>query len=383
MSDCHSWAEDDFGIHQRLLANSNKNRIPIRGSFALTHRCTLRCRHCYLGSQEEIRKHQQEELSTSEVEKLIDQASSLGTLYMMITGGEVMLRKDFSHIYKYIAKKGILISVLTNGTLITNEIINLFKQFPPRIVEITSYGATSDTYENITQTKGSYKRYINGLDQLKRSGIRFSLKSVIMNTNQHELLQMEKVAVNYGVKFRYDTAIFPCIPHNDNAMQSNIEDWKGLNGIKNSLHAPVSLRISVNKVLELDFKETQRSREWLKFYEWAKERSHHKNNFLYLCSAGRTAYHINPYGTLQPCLLTNICTADLRKLTFQEGWTDNIAQLLLLEPKTNYSCSTCKALDMCAGCPSVFHLEEEEPGHISEYICDITKKRLEILEEIS
>jgi MoaA/NifB/PqqE/SkfB family radical SAM enzyme len=93
----------EFG--ERLNKQIVAERIPVSGSFELTFRCNLRCAHCYcnlpLNDQDTIEK----ELATEEVFNILDQIAEAGCLWLLITGGEPLLRKDFLEIYTYAKKK--------------------------------------------------------------------------------------------------------------------------------------------------------------------------------------------------------------------------------------------------------------------------------------
>ncbi|MCJ7773599.1 MAG: radical SAM protein, partial [Desulfobacterales bacterium] len=93
----------------------------------LTARCNNNCTHCYVNVHANDKDSQKKELTLEELKHVIDEAASMGALWCNITGGEPLLRKDFSDIYLYIKKKGLLVSVFTNATLIRDEHIRLFK----------------------------------------------------------------------------------------------------------------------------------------------------------------------------------------------------------------------------------------------------------------
>ena len=188
-------------------------RLPLMGMLEITSRCNLRCVHCYLGPQEEQHKKRAAEMSTSEVTALIDQMADAGTLYLTITGGDPMMRPDFPQIFRHAKMRGLLVTVFCDGVLVTDRIIELFRELPPSLVEVSIYGATAETYERITQVPGSFPKFLAGIGRLRAAGLRLGLKSVLMTLNQHEMLTMEQMAQEWGLKFRYDSAIFPCLPN--------------------------------------------------------------------------------------------------------------------------------------------------------------------------
>jgi len=129
---------------------SAKLRIPLSGSLELTRHCNLSCIHCYAtDSSGDILPgdSRQREMETTKILSVIDEICEAGCLYLLITGGEPLLRKDFPEIYRYAKRKGLVITVFSNGILIKEEIIELFKVLPPHVVEISLYGATAETYE--------------------------------------------------------------------------------------------------------------------------------------------------------------------------------------------------------------------------------------------
>jgi MoaA/NifB/PqqE/SkfB family radical SAM enzyme len=186
-----------------------RQRIPFSGSIALTHRCNLTCMHCYAKEDTKRREDSSPELNIEQWKKTITEIKAAGCLYLLITGGEPLLRDDFADVYAYAKRQGFLITLFTNGTLVTGEIVKLFRQLPPRRIEITLYGAGAATHDRITGVPGSYECCLRGVEMLLAGGLNVALKSVLMTLNLNEFAAMEKIAQGYGVNFRLDAAIFP------------------------------------------------------------------------------------------------------------------------------------------------------------------------------
>ncbi|MFQ5341628.1 MAG: radical SAM protein, partial [Anaerolineae bacterium] len=184
-------------------------RIPLNGTIELTARCNLNCAHCYINLPADDREAQAQELTTQEICSLLDTLADEGTLFLLLTGGEIFVRKDFMEIYIYAKRKGMFINLFTNGTLITERIADYLQDWPPRMVEITLYGATAETYERVTGVPGSYERCMGGIDLLLDRGIPLTLKTMVLTLNRHELEAMKALARDFGVGFRYDAQIWP------------------------------------------------------------------------------------------------------------------------------------------------------------------------------
>ena len=333
-----------------------QQRIPIFGSFELNHRCNLRCVHCYLGSQDTIHNLRHFELSTKQALSIIDQITAAGCLYLLITGGDPLLRRDFAEIYRHAKMNGLLVTIFTNGTLITDKILDLFDDLPPQTVEISLYGATTATYEKVTGIKGSYHKCISGIQRLLEHNIKVKLKTVVMTHNQHEFLAMKKMAQDFDVRFRYDSDIFPAF-----------------DGDK----SPIALRVSPEEVMNLEFADKERYQEWRDFARLHPVQQ--QSDYLYQCGAGLSSFHIDPYGNVQPCLMTVGYKYSLLENNFETIWQELIPGIRQKKISNAAPCKQCDKRNLCGFCPAFFDLENGVEDARSQYLCDVGHLRYDKL----
>jgi MoaA/NifB/PqqE/SkfB family radical SAM enzyme len=137
----------------------------------------MKCVHCFLPHESDGC----EELSYLEIRRILDEIVDEGCIGITLTGGEPLIRKDFLIIYDYAYKKGLVVVLFTNGTLLTPEIADRLQMFPPYRVEISLYGMTKSTYEKVTRIAGTYEKCINGIELLLDRGI----KTQFENTCSH------------------------------------------------------------------------------------------------------------------------------------------------------------------------------------------------------
>jgi radical SAM protein with 4Fe4S-binding SPASM domain len=356
-------------------------RIPLDGSLELTHRCNLRCVHCYLGDQSSIRKHHKDELSTVEIKHLIDQFVAAGMLNLLISGGDPMVRKDFAEIYTYAIRSGVRVSVFCDGVLVTERIVELFNRYPPRTVEVSLYGATAQTYERITQVKGSFERCLTGIDRLLAAGHRVRLKTVLMTHNRHELEGMEAIASARGIGFYFDTAVFPCLPHSDNKGGANKDRSAGalppVGRARTSIDvappkrdAPLQLRLSPVEAAKAHLANPEKRAEYIETYE--QTRHHPHTDQLYTCGAAQTNFHVDPYGKLQACTISTNVDYSLREGSFKDGWNGPLAALRQLKASPDLHCNTCDKRSICSGCPAMFSAETGQGDEKVQYHCHTT-----------
>ena len=153
------YADWSLEIHQRL----SSQRVPLNGAIEITRRCNHRCVHCYNNLATNDRESLHGEISYKAHCRIIDQITHAGCLWLLFTGGEIFLRKDFLDIYTHAKQSGLLISLFTNGTLITPGIADHLDKWRPFSIEITLYGHTRQTYECVTGVAGSFDRCMRGI----------------------------------------------------------------------------------------------------------------------------------------------------------------------------------------------------------------------------
>lgn len=341
----------DLGIKEYLQQFNRKvaqQRIPIAGSFNLTNHCNLRCVHCYLDRKYDKGK----ELSTAAWHGIIDEITEAGCLYLLLTGGEPLLREDFADIYRHARTNGLIVTVFTNGTHINAEHIELFKEFPPRMVEISLYGATDATYERVTGVPGSYQLCRQGIQQLWEHRIPFGLKMILMTLNRHEFYDIKNIAEDYGVRFRFDAAIFP-----------------QFNGEK----APINLRVTPEEAVEKEFSDAQRFQQWQEFFERMERVT--ASDALYRCGAGLANFHITADGKLQPCLMAKEPQYDLLAGSFTTGWYEVIPRIRREKVRKDFVCRQCEKIALCGYCPAFFELENDAETVPSRYLCALGESR--------
>jgi radical SAM protein with 4Fe4S-binding SPASM domain len=346
LSDAQYWEEFSAKISNR--------RVPITGSLALTHRCNLGCMHCY--AKEEKQDVPEPELGTEQWLKIITAIKEAGCLYLLLTGGEPLLRQDFAEIYTAVKQNGFLVTVFTNGTLITDAIVELFRKLPPRLVEISLYGSSAKTHDQVTGIPGSFALARQGIEALIGQGINVGLKSVLMTLNLDEFSAIEALAHSYGVKFRLDAAIFPTLAGD---------------------RRPIDLRVSPEQAVALEFSDSGRVREWHEFLD--RFRSVRGGEKLYVCGAGKTTFHIDPRGWLYPCLMVRAHKYHLLGGSFQDGWAGDIAGIMEETIGKDFPCGDCEQKIICGYCPGFFDLENSLKQVQSAYLCAVGKLRNEYI----
>lgn len=341
----------EFG--QRLAAKLHTNRFPLSGSLELTERCNLRCVHCYINQPAGDTSLQRRELSTFEVCDLLEQMAEAGCLKLLITGGEPLLRPDFLEIYIHAKRQGLLITLFTNGTLITQEIADVLAEYPPYSIEITLYGASDETYRQITGSAGAFRRCLNAIDLLKERHLPLKLKSMVLKGNQDDLPAMQAMAEQFEVFYRYDAV---------------------LNTRLNGDHGPLDHSISVEDVLQLDKADDGRAAEIRQMLRDIRRKPTRPDE-LYGCGAGVYSFHINAYGQLSLCLMSRSPAYDLRQGSFRDGWEQFLPQARFQKRIRQTACQQCDLSALCGQCPGMAEMQYGDPEEPLHFTCAVAHRR--------
>ena len=109
-------------LQRRLLVGG---RVPLQGTLETTYRCNLACAHCYVNQPAGSAEERAREIPTERLLDLVDEFVQEGCLELLLTGGEVLVRADFPRVYLHALSRGLLVTIFTNGTLITDRIADL------------------------------------------------------------------------------------------------------------------------------------------------------------------------------------------------------------------------------------------------------------------
>ncbi len=356
--DSLSYCEFSSGIHQHVV----DQRVPVDGTIEVTWRCPMECLHCYNNLPMGDFQAWRSELSYEEHCRILDEITEAGCLWLLYTGGEVFARRDFLDIYTYAKKKGLLITLFTNGTLITPEVADYLAQWVPFSIEITLYGRTKETHEHLTRTPGSFEKCMRGIELVLERGLPLKIKTVATTINKHEIWEMKHyVEQDLGLEFRFDGMI-----------NSRID----------GSHDPSAARLEPAEIVELDLLDPGRTAEWRKFacqfngpvsIEAGQDEIYH-------CGAGVNSFSINPNGAMSLCLLEHSDTYDLRKGSFREGWESHLLNVRHKKNTKMTKCVSCEIQAMCGMCPANGALEQEDPEAPVDFLCQVAHLRSHALE---
>jgi radical SAM protein with 4Fe4S-binding SPASM domain len=355
-----------FHLWQKIT----EKRIPLSFTLEVTARCNNNCRHCYINLPAGDEAAQARELSREEIRELAREAASLGAVWCLISGGEPLLREDFAEIFLDLKRLGLVVSVYTNACLIHKEHIELFQKYPPRNLEVTVYGVTPQTYEEVTRRPGSFAAFCRGLDLLLTSGLRVRLKAMALRANLHEIPEIANFCRERTKDyFRFDPFLHL---RYDGHVQRNEQ-------IK-------AQRLTPEEIVALEQADTERWPALQKNCEKLilSQDPQAACNHLFLCYAGLRSFTVSPEGIFRLCdsLWHPTCIYDVRKGSLRSAWEELVPRVRHMHsrnPEFLKKCRACPFINLCLWCPAHAHLETGRLDAWVEYFCQVAKARAQML----
>jgi len=346
-----TYGEFSSMLHERFQGR----RVPVEVSIEVTHRCPLECQHCYNNLPMSDEKARRREMSLEEHIRLLDELAELGCLWLLYTGGEIFARKDFLDIYTAAKKRGFLITLFTNGTMITPRIADHLVEYRPFGIEITLYGATRETYESLTGIPGSFDRCMKGIALLRERGLPLKLKTVPTTINYHEVYEMKRFAEQeLGVEFKFDPLVNP----RTDCSQS-----------------PLAVRLSPEQAVALDFRDPVRRAEFGRIAQAEMAANLSVSDKKYTCGAGHNGCAIDPNGRMTLCILSHRDGYDLRAGSFQEGWEGRLKEIRQSDATRRTICTDCRIHSLCGMCPANGELESGDAESPVDFLCQVAHLR--------
>ena len=252
---------------------------------AITFRCQATCAFCY---SESLVDQKRQPLSLEEIREVWRQCLKAGAIHVNLTGGEPMIRKDWPEIIAACTPHKAIVSMVTNGDLLTEENVKRAKRAGLTYLQVSLDSANPIEHDRSRGIKGLFGRAVRGIELAKKYGITVSLSCVVTNENAptREIWDLIELAKKLNVFLLLNLA----------AMAGR---WQS------------------NRAAVL----TPKTRGLVQ--EFRKD-SHVRQNVMYNfrmregCPAATEKIYITAYGDVTPCPLTHVSYGNIRKTPLAE-----------------------------------------------------------------
>ncbi|MBI5243710.1 MAG: radical SAM protein [Elusimicrobia bacterium] len=335
-------------LARELHGLAEERSVPLSMILELTYRCNERCLHCYLPG---TRLGPESELNTAEWFGALEALAEAGTLYLILTGGEVLLRPDLSEILRRGRELRFSIEIFTNASLLTPETADSWLEAAVAGVGVSCYSPKPAEHDRITRTPGSFERTLRGARLLAERGIPVKLKCPLMSSNLKDAGALIALAGELGARWQFDPVIVP-----------------GNDGSK----APLELGLRDAQLLKV-----YETPELMEGGELASARPLAGGEPT--CAAGRSLGAINPYGDVLACIQWLAPAGNVRTKRFQDIWLGGPALLKArrITAKDVKPCPDCGEAHFMH-CLGLSQLERNDPLIPSSDCCRISRAIREI-----
>lgn len=325
-----------------LQETAYRRCIPLNVSLELTLRCNIRCSHCYNFDRDLPRPAGGAELTMGEIVALLDELRRLGTLYLYLTGGEALVHPRFWEILDAAASRRFVLSLLSNGTLLTEDVCDRLGGYAGFAgVSLSLYGSRPETHDSVTRVRGSFERTWVGARRLQERGTGVALKFIIMKANAAETAEMLRMAEDEGFDYSVDTAITGRYDGTSGSLGTRID------------HA----------TLEALYRGPLRDQIHARIPDPSDD------EFKCNCARGNAA--VTSTGDVYPCIATPLRAGNIRESSFTEIWTSSevfrrIRGLSLRDFKT---CAPCTLKGWCRRSPGAAVLLHGDYTGVDPWTC--------------
>ncbi|MFQ5664011.1 MAG: radical SAM protein [Terriglobia bacterium] len=349
--------------------------VPRLVFWELTTGCNLRCLHCRATAQELVSPF---DLSTPDALKVIEQVSSYAHPILVLSGGEPLFRKDLFTLAAYATRRGLLVALATNGTLITAEVARRIRAAGIRRVAISLDGADGATHDSFRGIPGSFDAALRGLGAVQALGLSTQINTTVTRHNAKQLPAILELARRLGVDAFHTFLLVPVgcgvnIADEQMVPASEYEEilhWfydrerEGRLELKATC-APHYYRIRKQReVNERRAAQTKMDaphpgalgadlKPRVAHHSTPPPRTRHPQMGAVTkgCLAGSAVCFISHQGEVYPCGYLPVKAGDLRTQSFAEIWERSPVFAALRDPDNlKGKCGLCEFRKICLGC---------------------------------
>lgn len=324
---------------QRIVKLLDENRVPIKAQFEVTQKCNFDCYYCY---EKSLRTRK--DMTLEEIKRAIDILDDLGVAFIELTGGEPLVRKEILEILKYINSKNFIISIITNGYNLTEEIAEELAKGQVFHIRLSLLAANENKCDELTKVKGSFQKTVNAARILKKYNIKFVMTSVITNQNINEYDEYKELEKELGIKIGFGMNVAATLTGFDEVReyelkQSDVDD--------------------LEKYI-IDNGKVDVTRE-------------------FICSGGKSKLAVDNQGNIIPCVKCREVVGNILEDDFYEVWeSDKLREVREQKLTRTDVCLKCNKRNVCeAYCPAEYryYSNDEDRCNTANLVYSTLEKR--------
>ena len=340
----------EYGVSTPL-----KLQAPFLVVWNYTNACNLRCKHCYQGAG----KMSKDELSLEERLSIVDQLAENDVVAIAFSGGEPLLRDDFWEVARYASSKGLYLSIATNGTLLTKDVVRRLTDVGVEYFEISLDSVDPAKHDAFRGVPGAWKRTVAGIQNVvAQDGTYSCIANTITNENYRELDDLVAFSKKLGVN---RTLIFNFIPVGrgtdiidmDLPPEAREQVLQKMYGYLSGQDESFEILTTAPQFARVCMANSRNGVVSLAHFGAAgfSDKVGLLAEYIGGCGAGRMYCAIQPNGIVTPCVFMPIPVGDLRSESFVDIWKNSeVMQSLRERHDLKEHCVSCEYRNICGGC---------------------------------
>lgn len=351
-----------------LFEKAFRAGTPLSGTFELTPCCNMACKMCYVRKTKEEQEAIGRIRTKEEWLRLGEEAKRAGMLYLLITGGEPFLYPEIKGVLFGLQKMGFVISINTNGTMITEETIAWLKECAPSRFNVTLYGASDETYEKLCGNPKGFTQVKRAIHLLKDAGFCVKINFSVTPYNVHDLEAVFAFCKEEELVIQATDYMFPQTRKDSSMIGKN------------------ELRFSAEEAAYYMARIMALTHGEEEFVNWVDAKkslalSEEMNDDCptvetegdgMRCRAGRCSFWITWEGKILPCgMFPSEGAENVFDTDFLLAWKEVYKQTK--EVRLPAKCTTCELRKECKACAAMVITESGDFSKVPEYRCEMSK----------
>ena len=301
-------------------------------AWEVTAACNLSCEYCRASASA---SPDEAELSTEEALAFIDQVAPERPM-IILSGGEPLLRPDIFTLAEYARDRGIRVSLATNGTLLTPEIVGKIKRAGIARVSISLDGPGPAVHDKV-RGPGSFDLALRGIKTL-RGKVDFQINMTITKENLDEVGATMDLAERLGAVAFHLFFLVPTGRGSEDELvtpeeQDEILRWVAKECRRRRIEVKVTCAPQYGRVVREVLTESERV-----------------GMMGSSCLAGTSFVFVSRTGNVCPCGYLPVVAGNVREENFPEIWESSPVFRDLRNRELLGQCGSCEYRKVCGGC---------------------------------
>lgn len=291
----------------------------------IANACNERCVHCYIPHE-----YKTNIMDSDLFYKIIEDGRKMNIIHVTLSGGEPLLHKDIIKFLARCRELDLSVNVLSNLTVLTDEIIAEMKKNPLLSVQTSIYSMDEEVHDSITKLKGSLEKTINGLEKLYSVGIPLQISCPVMKQNKESFVDVIKWGSEHNIAVAVEPVIFASYDHTGSNLSNRLSIEE------------------IGRAIDLELGEG--------YADSLRETAEEKKSLIAedpICSICRYSFCVSVTGDVYPCVgwQTNVL-GNLEGQLLQDIWknSEKIKCLRKIKQKEFPKCVSCEDRGYCTVC---------------------------------